>query len=43
MESKTGIVLVVFGVVLLALGMYIYILAAGSNEYETQIILAEKK
>jgi hypothetical protein len=32
MESKTGIVLVVFGVVLLALGMYIYILAAGSNE-----------
>ena len=32
MESETGIVLVVFGVVLLALGMYIYILASGSNE-----------
>ena len=32
MENETGIVLVVFGVVLLALGMYIYILASGSNE-----------
>jgi hypothetical protein len=32
MESETGIVLVVFGVVLLTLGMYIYILASGSNE-----------
>ena len=32
MESETGIALVVFGVVLLALGMYIYILASGSNE-----------
>jgi hypothetical protein len=32
MESETGIALVVFGVVLLALGMYIYLLASGSNE-----------
>jgi hypothetical protein len=32
MESETGIALVVFGVVLLALGMYIYILTSGSNE-----------
>jgi hypothetical protein len=32
MESETGIVLVVFGVVLLALGIYIYILASGSSQ-----------
>jgi hypothetical protein len=32
MESETGIVLVVFGLVLLALGIYIYILASGSNQ-----------
>ena len=32
MESETGIALVVFGLVLLALGIYIYILASGSNE-----------
>jgi hypothetical protein len=32
MESETGTVLVVFGVVLLSLGIYIYILASGSNQ-----------
>jgi hypothetical protein len=32
MESETGIALVVFGLVLLALGIYIYILASGSNQ-----------
>jgi hypothetical protein len=32
MESETGTVLVVFGVVLLALGIYMYILASGSNQ-----------
>jgi hypothetical protein len=31
-ESETGTVLVVFGVVLLSLGIYIYILASGSNQ-----------
>ena len=32
MESETGIALVVFGVVLLALGMYIYILTSGLSQ-----------